>query len=89
MAKQPLTYSNYGKIGHAKKTCHNKKKEETTILFIPTKVDEPIAKDITQPIKLARIPLRYPCIICSNFDCPKKTKVQLMFHYYYIYCYQQ
>jgi hypothetical protein len=39
MAKQPLTYSNYGKIGHAKETCHNKKKEETTILFISTKVD--------------------------------------------------
>ncbi len=23
MTKQPLTYSNCGKIGHAKETCHN------------------------------------------------------------------
>jgi hypothetical protein len=27
IAKQPLTCSNSGKIGHAKKTCHNMKKK--------------------------------------------------------------
>jgi len=39
-----------------------------------------VAKVIAQPIKLTRMPLRYPCIICFSFehhahDCPKKTKV--------------
>jgi hypothetical protein len=68
MAKRPLTYSNYGKIGHAKKTCHNEKREEATILVIPTNFDEPIAKDITRPITLTRVPLRYPCSICYSFE---------------------
>ncbi len=39
---------------------------------------------ITQPIKPNRVPLRYPCIICSNsehcaLDCPRKVEVQNMF----------
>jgi hypothetical protein len=71
-------------IGHAKETYHNIKREEHVVHVIPTKVAKPIAKINAQPIKLARVPLRYPCIICSCFkhyapDCLKKTIVQKMF----------
>ncbi len=76
--KQQLTYSNCGKIGHVKETYHNKKKEEHVVPSTSTKVDELIVGVITQPIKPTRVPLKYPYIICSNFehcalDCPKKT----------------
>ncbi len=72
------------KIGHAKKTCHNKKKEEHVKLVVPIKIVEPIAKVIAQPIKPFRIPLKYPSIICSNFEyrapnCFRKMEVQKMF----------
>jgi hypothetical protein len=44
--------------------------------IIPTKVVESILEVTTQPIKPARIQLRYPCIICYSFkhcalDCPR------------------
>jgi hypothetical protein len=48
--KQQLTCLNCGKMGHAKKTCHNKKKEELTIPIIPTKVAEPVVEGTTQHV---------------------------------------
>jgi hypothetical protein len=49
-----------------------------------TKVVESVVKVVTQLVKLARIPLIYPYIICSSFehhalDCFKKIKVKKMF----------
>ncbi len=84
IVKQQLTCSNYGKIGHAKKPCHNKKREEPTIPIIPIKVVELVAKVSAQLVKPVRVSLRYPCIICSNFehhalDCPRKVEVQNTF----------
>jgi hypothetical protein len=84
IARQQLTCSNYGKIGHVEKPRHNKKKEEPTIPIVPIKVIELVAKVFTQPAKLARMPLRYPCIICFNFEhhalnCPRKVEVHNMF----------
>jgi hypothetical protein len=43
-----------------------------------------VVEIITQPIKPTRMPLRYPCIICSSFEhyapnCFIKTNVQNMF----------
>ncbi len=43
-----------------------------------------MAKIIAQHVKLTRVPLRYPCIICFNFehcahDYPRKIKIQNMF----------
>jgi hypothetical protein len=37
-----------------------------------------------QPVKLARVPLKYPCIICYSFEhhapnCSRKEEVQNMF----------
>jgi hypothetical protein len=62
--KSTLTYTNCGK------TC--------TIIIIIKKVlvipsttimsTKPIAKIKTQLVKLGRIPIHYPCIICSNAE---------------------
>jgi hypothetical protein len=40
-----------------------------------------MVKMIAQPVKPTRMPLKYPCIICSSFehhapDCPRKEEVQ-------------
>jgi hypothetical protein len=63
---------------------HNRKREEPSIFVVPTKVVEPMAEVITQPIKPTRVPLRHPYLIYSNFEhhapnCLRKTKVQNMF----------
>jgi hypothetical protein len=84
IAKQQLTYSNCGKIGHAKETCHNKKREELAALIVPTKVVKLVVEVTAQLVKPTRVPLRYPCYICFSskhhaHDCPKKTKVHNMF----------
>jgi len=50
-------------MGHAKETCHNIKREQLTVLVIPTKVVESVAKGTAQPVQLAKVPLKYPCII--------------------------
>jgi hypothetical protein len=76
--------SNYGKTSHAKETCHNGKREEVSFHVVPTKVVEPITKVIAQPVKPARVPSKYPCIICFSskhhaFNCSRKAKVQNMF----------
>jgi hypothetical protein len=67
-----------------KETYHNRKKEEPTILIVPTKVAKPVDEVIEQLIKPTIVPLRYPCIIYFSsehhaLDCPKKIKVQNMF----------
>jgi hypothetical protein len=55
-------------------------KEKVVVCVVPTKVVEPIIEITTQPTKPTRVPLRYPCIICFNFEhhapnYPRKTKV--------------
>jgi len=64
--KQQLAYSNCGKIGHAKGTCHNMKREELAALLGSTKVIESVVGVTAQHVKLTRVQLRYPCIICSS-----------------------
>jgi hypothetical protein len=61
-----------------------KKKEEVIILVVPTNVAKLVANVIVQPVKLARVPLQYPCIICYSvkhhiLDCLKKIENQSMF----------
>jgi hypothetical protein len=80
MTEQPQTCSNYGEISHAKELYHKRKREKLVVLVVPTKIIELVVEVITQPIKLARIPLRYLCIICSSseyyaLDCPKNIEV--------------
>jgi len=84
MVKQPLTYSNYGKTGHAKETYQNRKRKKHVIPDVLTKAIKPIDEFIAQPIKPTRIPLRYMCIIYSSFEhhapnCLRKIEVQNMF----------
>jgi hypothetical protein len=60
------------------------KREELVVPIISTKVTEPVVGVIAQLVKSAKVPLKYPCIICSIFehralDCPRKTKIQNMF----------
>jgi hypothetical protein len=54
--------------------------EELAVLIVSTKVVELVVGVVTQPIKLARVPLKYPCIICSSsehcaLDYPRKIEV--------------
>ncbi len=55
------------KIVCAKETCHNRKIEKPWIPFVSTKVVKPIVEVTTQFVK-ARVPLKYPCIICSSLN---------------------
>ncbi len=71
------------KIVCAKETCHNRKIEKPWVPFVTTKVVKPIVEVTTQFVK-ARVPLKYPCIICSSFehcalDCLRKKKIQTCF----------
>jgi hypothetical protein len=61
ITKQPLTYSNCGKIGHAQKTCHNMKRKLAAPI-ISTRVVQLVVGVTTQLVKPARVALRYPCI---------------------------
>jgi hypothetical protein len=84
MVKQPLTYSNYGKTGHAKETYQNRKRKKHVIPAVLKKVIKPIDEFIAQPIKPTRIPLRYMCIIYFSSkhhapNCLRKIEVQTMF----------
>jgi hypothetical protein len=71
--KQPLTYSNCGETHHVKKTrCHNRKIKEHVALIVSTKV------------KLARVLLRFPSIICSSSkhhapNYPRRIKIRNIF----------
>jgi hypothetical protein len=68
-----------------KEICHNRKKEKLVIhVLYPLKVVKLVVKVIAQHVKLTRVPLRYPCIICFSFehcafDYPRKIEVQNMF----------
>jgi hypothetical protein len=80
IAKSTSTYTNYGKINHTFKTYHNKKRKELLVVPITMiKSTELIVETKTQPPKLVRILIRYPCIICFNVEksrkCPKKNKI--------------
>ncbi len=48
------------------RTCHNKKRKNPIMPIVPIKIVKLVAKVTTQPVKPARVPLRYPCIICSS-----------------------
>ncbi len=83
IVKQPITYSNCGKIVRAKETCDNRKIEEPLVPFVSTNVAKPVVEVIAQLIKV-KMPLRYPCIICYNSkhcapNCPRKKKVHNVF----------
>jgi hypothetical protein len=63
-------------------TYHNKKRE-IHVIFVVTKTIESIVEVTTQLAKPMKVPLQYPCIICSNMEhrlknCPYK-KVQNIF----------
>jgi hypothetical protein len=68
MVKQPLTYSNYGKISHAKETYQKRKREKHIVCIVLTKITKPITEVIAQLVKPTKVPLRYLCIICSSFE---------------------
>jgi hypothetical protein len=84
IAKSTLACTNCGKIDNLVETCHNIKKE---VLVVPTTIIKslkPIAITKTQPIKLGKILICYPYIICFNVEhifgeCPQKIEVQNMF----------
>jgi len=76
IVKSTLTCTNYTKTGHSVETCHNKKIKVLVVLIAIVKSIEPIARTKTQPIKLGKIPICYPCIIYSSIkhrfgECPK------------------
>jgi hypothetical protein len=63
------------KTSHAKETYHNRKREKFIIHVVTTKVTEPVVEITTQCVKPIKIPLTYPCVICSISehhapDCP-------------------
>jgi hypothetical protein len=61
-----LTCTNCGKIGHSVETYHNRKREVPVVPIVTIEYIKPIARTKTQPIKLKKIPIRYPCIISYN-----------------------
>jgi hypothetical protein len=66
--KSTITCTNYGKIGDLIETYHNRKREMPIACIVPIKSIEPIVGVTVQAIKPFRIPLRYPCTICSNIN---------------------
>jgi hypothetical protein len=79
-----LTCTNCGEIGHSLETSHNRKKKVPIVLIATIKFIELVAEAKTQLVKLGKIHVHYPCIICFNVEhrlgkCPKKIEVQNMF----------
>jgi hypothetical protein len=64
--KSTLTYTNYGKIGRLVKIYHNRKREVPIMQTIAIKSIEHVAKTKTQLVKLGRIHVCYPYIICFS-----------------------
>jgi hypothetical protein len=67
-----------------KKPIITKRKKNQQFLLYPLKLLNEWLKGLHNMFKLARVPLRYPCIIYFSFkhhvlDCPRKIKVQNMF----------
>jgi hypothetical protein len=61
-------------------TCHNIKKEELVMQTTIVKSTKHVARIKTQPVKSRKIPICYPCIICSSIEqrfreCLKKIEV--------------
>ncbi len=84
IAKSTLTCPNCGKIGHSMETCHSRKKEVPIVLITTIKSTKPVAGFKTQPIKLRKIYVHYPCINYCNVEhrsreCPRKIEVHNMF----------
>jgi len=82
--KSTLTYTNCDKTGHLVETCHNKKKEVPSVPTVTFKSTKLITKIKTQLVKLGRIPICYPYIICFTKkhkygECSRKIEVQNMF----------
>jgi hypothetical protein len=68
IAKLTLTCTNCGKTNHVVETCHNRKREVQVVPTVIIKYMEPVIGIKTQPIKSGKIPIRYPCIICSSVE---------------------
>jgi hypothetical protein len=82
--KSALTYTNCGKIGHVVETCHNRKRKVQVVPTVIIKSTKLVIGTKTQLVKLEKIPIHYPCIICSNVEhrsgeCPQKIEIQNMF----------
>ncbi len=80
ITKSTLTYTNCGKIGHSMETFHNRKKKVLVVPSAIVKSIKLIAGINTQPIKLGKILVHYPCIICSSIkhrfgEC--RTKIEI------------
>jgi hypothetical protein len=82
IAKQPLVQTMVKLVIKKKLVTIILKKKPT--LLVSTKVLKPVVKVIAQLVKLAIVPLRYPCIICFSSKhrapkCLRKTKVHNRF----------
>jgi hypothetical protein len=82
--KLALTYTNCGKTNHLVKTYHDRKRKVPFMPNVIVKSMEPIIRIKTQPVKLEKIRVRYPCMICfkvehKSRECPRKIEVHNMF----------
>ncbi len=68
IAKSTLTYINCGKTSHLVETCHNRKREVPVVPTATIKSKKPIVRTKTQPIKLRKIHVHYPCIMYSSVE---------------------
>jgi hypothetical protein len=65
-------------------TCRNRKRKVPIVPIATIKSIKPIARPKTQHVKLGKIHVHYPYIICYSIEhrsikCPKKIEVQNMF----------
>ncbi len=82
--KSTLTCTNCGKTDHLVETCCNKKRDVSIVPTTKVKFTKPITITKSQPIKLIKVPICYPCITYFNIEhrfgeCPKKIEIQNMF----------
>jgi hypothetical protein len=68
ITKSTLTCTNCGKINHLMETYHNKKREVPVVPIAIVKSTKPIARTKTQLIKLGKILVHYPYIICFSVE---------------------
>jgi hypothetical protein len=84
ITKSTSTCTNCGKTTRTLETCHKWKREIPIVPTAMVKPTKPIIETKSQPVKLARILIRYPYIICYSAkhrskECPRKIEVQNMF----------
>jgi hypothetical protein len=82
--KSTLTCIYCGKTSHSMETYHNRKIEVLVVLTAMVEWIKPIRGNKTQLVKLRKIHVRYPYIVCFNVKhifkkCPKKFELQNMF----------